>query len=177
MVFEITIAIYVKATDVIEVYAPSHHYTLDANSAGGDPAGLILHHLTNPTPSLTTHTELRASLIARHTDAAAAKEDFIAVGMVNVSLSVLPMQLLMTWMPVRFTRFRRMAATQPRSWTPECSCNAFTRHILSSDTLVISANRSKVNDLTAAGAVICMAYLPVKLSQSHSCPGASKDFR
>ena len=41
------IAIYVKATDVIEVYAPNHHYSLDANSAVGDPAGFILQHLTN----------------------------------------------------------------------------------------------------------------------------------
>ena len=87
------IAIYVKATDVIEVYAPNHHYTLDANLAVGDPAGLILRYLTNPTPSPTTHTELRASLIARHTDAAAAKGGWVWLiqwhSMVNVSLSVL----------------------------------------------------------------------------------------
>ena len=47
---------------------------------------------------------------------------------------------------------------------------------LSSDTLVISANRSKVNDLTAAGAVHLWHIFPgIDLTQAtHSCSGASK---
>ena len=45
---------------------------------------------------------------------------------------------------------------------------------LSSDTLVISANRSKVNDLTAAGAVHLYAYLPGRSHTTLICSGASE---
>ena len=86
------IAIYVKER-VIEVYAPSHHYTLDANSAEEDPALMLLcltQLLPHHTHDLSEGQNLRGQggwVYCRRLIVADATDDMSYAGKVFVKVS------------------------------------------------------------------------------------------
>ena len=156
-------AIHKKETYTIEVYAPNHHYTLDSKTSVGHAENLVLEHLLNPIESPSSEVLTKALYLTRFTDPEVEKKDGfgfaiaqhgnrVAIGAPDSEVDGQGYAGMVYVYNIMedgsLNRIAKLNAPEVRH------SDSFGQYLdMNDEYLVVSANRAKVGDLTAAGMV------------------------